>query len=230
MSERIVQRLKTQFAEKILATDAFRGDDEVTVSSSDWRAVAMFLRDDAECAMNQFVDITAVDYLERTPTLPRFDVLLMVRSTEHGHRIRVKTRCAEDDVIDSLVSVWRGADWGEREVYDMFGIRFKDHPDLRRILLYEEFVGHPLRKDYPIERTQPLVPYRRVEGTSKLPPFGPEEGQPWNRIDWIKRLQGENRQVSPAIALAQGQRRSLTDPGTAESKEGVQRATKHEGS
>lgn len=212
MSQRVVDRVSEVFGAKLLARDAFRGDDEITVASEDWKAVATFLRDDPQCHMNQFVDLTAADYPERSPELPRFDVLLMVRSMQHGHRVRLKTRCSDNDRLDSLVEVWLGANWAEREIYDMFGIRFLGHPDLRRILMYEEFEGFPLRKDYPIERTQPLVEYRQSAGIGKLPPFGPEEGQPWNRIDWLKRLKGENRQVSPAIGLNQGQRRSLSDP------------------
>ena len=77
--------------------------------------------------------------------------------------------------------------------------------------MYEEFVGHPLRKDYPIDRAQPLVPYREVEGVFKLPPFGIEEGQPFSRVRWDDRLQGGDRQVSPSIALQQEQRRALSD-------------------
>ncbi|HVZ30901.1 MAG TPA: NADH-quinone oxidoreductase subunit C, partial [Polyangiaceae bacterium] len=97
-------------------------------------------------------------------------------------------------------------------VYDMFGIRFEGHPDLRRVLLYEEFVGYPLRKDYPIDRTQPLVPYRDAGvSVAKLPPFGQDEGQPWTRINWQARLKNADRQVSPAIALQQGQRRALSE-------------------
>ncbi|MCB9666932.1 MAG: NADH-quinone oxidoreductase subunit C [Myxococcales bacterium] len=216
MSERIIARARAQFGARILSSDAFRGDDEITVASADWRSVAEFLRDDPGCAMNQFIDLTASDYPERVPMLPRFDVLVMLRSLSGGDRIRVKSRVAEGDAIDSLQDLWRGANWAEREVYDMFGIRFDGHPDLRRILLYDEFIGYPLRKDYPIDLTQPLIPYREGVGTGKLPPFGKEEGQPWNRIDWNRRLAGENRQVSPAIAVQQGQRRSLTDPGASD--------------
>jgi NADH-quinone oxidoreductase subunit C len=210
MSKKVVERLKAELKTKILETSDFRGDDAVVVAPADWRAVAELLRNDAECAMDHFVDLTAVDYPERAD-LPRFDVILMVRSMAKKHRIRVKTRIAEDESLASLITVWEGANWAEREVFDMFGIAFTGHPDLRRILMYDEFVGHPLRKDYPIAQTQPLVAYRDVPGTGKQAPFGADEGQPWSRIDWNERLHGRDLQVSPAIGVQQHQRPSLSE-------------------
>lgn len=209
MSKQVLSLLQERFGSQILAVESFRGDDEVLVVPEAWRAVALFLRDDPECAMDHFVDLTAVDYPEREPELPRFDVLVFMRSLRKNHRLRVKTRVRDGEVLDSLTSVWAGANWTEREVYDLFGVRFKGHPDLRRILLYEEFVGHPLRKDYPIQKTQPLVEYRDV-GPAKLPPFGADEGTPFSRIDWLARMQGRNLQVSPAIAVQHGQQPALS--------------------
>ncbi len=211
MAKRVVDRLRQQFGERILEHSDHRGDEQVVVAPSDWKAVATFLRDDEQTAMNQFIDLTAVDYPEREPDLPRFDVVLIVRSLEKKHRIRVKTRVGDGQPLDSLVGVWVGANWAEREVWDMFGIRFQGHPDLRRILLYEEFEGHPLRKDYPIDRPQPLVPYREVPDLEKLPPYGVEEGQPWTRVDWSQRLAGEARPVSPALSHEQGYGRMHAD-------------------
>ena len=190
MSKNVLSRLKAEFGDRILETSDFRGDDQAIIAREDWKSVAELLRNDPELAMDHFVDVTAVDYPEREPDLPRFDVLLIVRSMKHGHRVRIKTRVGEDESVASLASIWPGANWGEREVFDMFGIRFDGHPDLRRILMYEEFEGYPLRKDYPIEKTQPLVPYRDVSGIDKLPPFGPDEGQPWTRLNWVERLEG----------------------------------------
>jgi NADH-quinone oxidoreductase subunit C len=83
--------------------------------------------------------------------------------------------------IESLTELWASANWAERETWDMFGIRFIGHPDLRRILMYPEFEGHPLRKDYPAGAIQPLVEYRQVDNIDKLPPFGPEEGMSFGR-------------------------------------------------
>ena len=88
----------------------------------------------------------------------RFDVVHHLYSSRHNHRIRLRVPVATaDPVVDSLTSLWAAANWFEREVWDMFGIRFAGHPDLHRILMYEEFQGHPLRKDYPIRKRQPLV-------------------------------------------------------------------------
>jgi NADH-quinone oxidoreductase subunit C len=115
--------------------------------------------------------------------VPRFEVVLHLRSLERGHRVRIKARVGEEDgsgaEIDSLVPIWKGANWFEREAYDMFGVVFRGHPDLRRILMYPEFQGFPLRKDYPADRIQPLVPFRDVPG--KLSPFGPDEGMSFGR-------------------------------------------------
>lgn len=212
MSKRVLERLRAQFGERILETTDFRGDEVAIVAPADWVEIARFLRTDTECAMNQFTDLTAVDYPEREPEVARFDVVLAVRSVEKKQRVRLKTRVEDGASLASLITVWAGADWAEREVFDMFGIKFEGHPDLRRILMYDEFIGYPLRKDYPIDRTQPLMPYRE-EGQfmSKLPPFGQDEGQPWTRINWAARLQGRDQQVSPAIALQQGQRRALSE-------------------
>jgi NADH-quinone oxidoreductase subunit C len=104
-------------------------------------------------------DLCAVDYLAYPDREgPRFEVVYHLLSTQHLHRVRVKAGVPEVPAqIDSVVEVWPAANWLEREVFDLYGIRFRNHPDLRRLLLYEEFEGHPLRKDYPKERRQPLV-------------------------------------------------------------------------
>jgi NADH-quinone oxidoreductase subunit C len=209
MSKQVLDRLKAEFGDRIVEQSSFRGDDEALVAPADWLAAATFLRDDEACSMNQFVDITAADYPEREPELPRFDVLLMLRSLAKNQRVRLKTRVKDGEQLDSLVALWKGADWTEREVFDMFGIRFKGHPDLRRILMYDEFEGYPLRKDYPIDKTQPLVKYRQV-GPAKLAPFGAAMGQPFGRVDWQARLRGGDTQVSPAIAVQQNQRPALS--------------------
>lgn len=211
MSKKAAEALKARLGDAVLEITDFRGDDTVIVAPKDWKRAAETLKSDPELAMDHFIDLTAVDWPEREPELPRFDVLLHVRSTSKNHRIRLKTRVADGEELATVTSVWLGADWAEREVFDMFGIRFAGHPDLRRILLYPEFEGYPLRKDYPIEKAQPLVPYRDAPGTTKLPPFGVDEGQPFSRVHWPGRLAGHDHQVSPAIAVQQGEKRTLSD-------------------
>ena len=143
----MVDRLRAVLGERVLAaSDAF-GDHEISVAVGDWVEVAQLLKNDGELQMDHFIDLTAIDYPERESA--RFDLTLTLRSSETNARIRVRTQVEEGGEPGTLSSVWRGANWAEREVWDMFGIKFKDHPDMRRILLYEEFVGHPLRKDYP---------------------------------------------------------------------------------
>jgi NADH-quinone oxidoreductase subunit C len=160
VSKKVLEALKAKFGDAILETHSQFGDDTAVIAPAKWREVALFLRDDPRMAFNMFTDLCAVDYLAINAD-PRFEVVCHLRSMQHAHRIRIKARVGDEDgenaEIDSLVPVWKGADWFERETFDMNGIVFKGHPDLRRILMYPEFVGHPLRKDYPKEKRQPLV-------------------------------------------------------------------------
>ena len=118
--------------------------------------LARRLRDDL--GFDLFLDVTAVDWLGQSP---RFEVVHHFYSTAHKRRVRLKTRVHEaDPTVDSLVPLFGSAAFMERECHDMYGIVFRGNDDLRPILLYEGFVGHPLRKDYPKQREQPLVPYR----------------------------------------------------------------------
>jgi NADH-quinone oxidoreductase subunit C len=204
MSHKVLDRLQTKFGEAVLETHDQFGDDTAVIDPAQWKAVAAFLRDDSACSMDHFIDLTAVDYMGRRS--PRFEVVLHLRSSDRLHRIRIKARVdAEGDgetdtaKIDSLVDVWRGANWFERECYDMFGIEFVGHPDLRRILMYEQFRGFPLRKDYAASRTQPLVEYR-AEALDKLPPFGEREGLPFGRQTHAER--GKPRNLLAELAKA----------------------------
>lgn len=116
------------------------------------------LRGEPGLDFDVLLDLTAVDYLGRDP---RFDVVYHFLSLGHNHRLRVKIRVPESDVrVHSLTSLWKSANWMEREAWDLFGVHFDGHPDLRRILMYEEFQGHPLRKDYPFDKRQPLTEER----------------------------------------------------------------------
>ncbi len=109
--------------------------------------VMSFLRDDQNCKFQQLIDITAVDYLAREE---RFEVVYQLLSLTHNQRLRVKLAAGEETPVDSIASVYSAAGWYEREVWDMYGVFFANHPDLRRILTDYGFEGHPLRKDFPL--------------------------------------------------------------------------------
>ena len=123
----------------------------VRVTGSRLLEVMQFLYDDLRCSFEQLADLTCVDYLNFPKARDRFGVVYSLLSLSLGHRLWVK--CFVNDPnpeVPSLVGIWKGADWMEREVWDMFGVRFTGHPDLRRILTWEGFKAHPLRKDYPL--------------------------------------------------------------------------------
>jgi NADH/F420H2 dehydrogenase subunit C len=130
----------------------------LVVRAQDLVAVMRFLRDDPDLAFDMLVDATVVDY---RATEGQFHVVYLLRSLGRNVRLTVKVKVSGDDPrVPSVSGLWRSANWAEREAYDMFGIHFDGHPHLKRILMYEEFVGHPLRKDYPVDKRQPLVPER----------------------------------------------------------------------
>ena len=138
--------------------ESVRGDAVVVLDRGLLLEGLRTLRDHAETRCEMLTDLTVVDYLGR---VPRFEVVYQLTSLTWNHRLRVKVPVPEEDpVVASAVSVWQAANWAEREAYDLFGIRFAGHPDLRRILMYPEFTAHPLRKDYPVARREPLVPER----------------------------------------------------------------------
>lgn len=182
MAKILVDLITKTFPSAVLETSAQHGDETVVLKPASWHAVAKLLRDDPRASMDMLVDLTAVDYPDRDP---RFDVVAHLYSLSKGYRLRLKAKVGDPEgelaEIDTLTDLWASANWAEREAFDMFGIHFVGHPDLRRILLYPEFSGHPLRKDYPAERIQPLVPYREIPDIDKIEPFGPDEGMSFGR-------------------------------------------------
>lgn len=156
----VLSRLTGRFGPAVVETHENLGDTTAVVDRSVLDDVLRFCRDEPALGFDVLMDLTAVDYLKYPGREdgPRFEVVYHLYSVPHNHRLRVKVRVDEDDpVVPTAVPLWPIANWFEREVWDMFGIRFAGHPDLRRLLMYEEFVGHPLRKDYPINRRQPLI-------------------------------------------------------------------------
>ncbi|HYL60695.1 MAG TPA: NADH-quinone oxidoreductase subunit C [Candidatus Acidoferrales bacterium] len=152
----LLDSLKSRFGAAILNSEIAR--DEVTVFIARDQALEFFraLRDDPNLQFDFLTDVTAVDWIERKP---RFEVVYQLNSLARGHRLRVKIGVdGGDPWVHSVTGLWRSADWLEREAFDMFGIDFKGHPDLRRILMYDSFEGHPLRKDYNFQKRQPIVP------------------------------------------------------------------------
>lgn len=159
----LTKLLKAEFRDAVTDFHAHRGDETVVIERDSLESVCRFLRDDSRCSFEIMMDLTAVDRLEMNKT-PRFEMVYHFKSLTHACRLRLKVLLAEDDCkIASIYHLWKAVDWYERECYDMFGIHFQGHPDLRRILMYEEFEGHPLRKDYPIDKQQPLMELKEVE-------------------------------------------------------------------
>jgi NADH-quinone oxidoreductase subunit C len=145
------------------------GDWTIVVAAAQIVDVARHLRDGSDAAFDMCSDVTASDWPSRAE---RFDVIYCLYSTRHRRRVRVKARVAEHQPIASVTPVWPGANWLEREVFDMFGVNFTGHPDRRRILMPEDWQGHPQRKDYPLE--------------------GPGELLMENPLDWLKLRQARD--------------------------------------
>jgi NADH-quinone oxidoreductase subunit C len=158
--EELLRRLRDRFGAAIVETHEFRGDTTAVVDRAALADALRFCRDEPALGFDMLTDLTAADYLKfpGREDGPRFEVVYQLYSLAHNHRLRLKVRVDEDDaVVPTAVPLWPIANWLEREVWDMFGVRFAGHPDPRRLLMYEQFVGHALRKDYPINRRQPLI-------------------------------------------------------------------------
>jgi NADH-quinone oxidoreductase subunit C len=154
-NDEALQLLRESFPDDVVEIALPQGDATAIIQPRALRKILEFLKNDSRLLFDLLADLTAVDYAGRKP---RFDVVYHLVSLPFKRRLRIKIRLEESAAeVDSVASLWGCADWLEREVWDMFGIGFAGHPDLKRILLYEEFKGHPLRKDYPIQKRQPLI-------------------------------------------------------------------------
>ena len=172
----------------VISWDVKNGELNISVAPSNIASFVEFLRSDNRCKFSTLVDITGVDYPDRTK---RFDVVYHLLSMYQNHRIRLKVSIRESEAVYSIVGVHPSANWFEREVFDMFGILFRDHPDLRRILTDYGFQGFPLRKDFPTtgynevryDEVQKKVVYEPVSLTQEYRQF--DFMSPWEGAEYI---------------------------------------------
>lgn len=145
--QELVEYLETALREEVIRAEDAVDCPSLVVSSVSICRVLKFLRDDSNCLFKQLIDICGVDYPGREK---RFDVVYHLLSLKHNYRLRIKVRINETEIVPSSINVYSAAGWWEREAWDMYGIRFSGHPDIRRILTDYGFKGHPFRKDFPL--------------------------------------------------------------------------------
>jgi NADH-quinone oxidoreductase subunit C len=175
------------------------GELTLTIAPDRWLDVARYLRDDPAGLFISFVDLAGVDYPLREK---RFEVVLHLLSPKHNRRIRVKTAVDEDTPVPSLCEIFPAADWFEREAYDLFGILFSGHPDLRRILTDYGFDGHPLRKDFPMTGYVEV----RYDDEQKRVVYEPVRlNQEFRQFDFLSPWEGDSRYELPGDEKAKGQ-------------------------
>lgn len=149
-----VTKLKNTFPDAVVSSEEYRGDVTVVLKKEALLQVCTFLRDDSDYSFRFLADVAAVDYKDKAP---RFAVVYHLLSYEHNQRLRLKVFLEDEKPeIETVTGIWETANWHEREAYDLMGIKFLNHPDLRRILLPYHWECHPLRKDYPLEGKEEL--------------------------------------------------------------------------
>ncbi|HLG17250.1 MAG TPA: NADH-quinone oxidoreductase subunit C [Blastocatellia bacterium] len=171
IEDAFIDGLKQRFGDAITEAVATLGQQIIRVKKDSYLELCAVLHDDPETPFDMCTDLTAVHWPERTGQ--EFDVVAMLYSVSANRRLRVKVALADGEACPSITSIWSGADWMEREVFDMFGVRFEGHPDLRRILLPADWPGHPLRREYPIgyqdnEWTDRHIQYREIDYDASL--------------------------------------------------------------
>jgi NADH-quinone oxidoreductase subunit C/D len=155
--------LKDELGDRVLEIEDYRGDLAITVERKAWVEAARRLRDHPECDYKLFLDLCGVDHLDREDRPERFEVVLHLYSVSKKHHVRLKTPVPESDPkVDTITEVFRGANWFEREAWDLYGIVFEGHPNLTRLLTHESFVGHPMRKDYATAKRHVLKSSKEV--------------------------------------------------------------------
>jgi len=159
MNDIIIQKLKTEFPDSIESTTVFRNDLTIQVKREDIVKVGGFLKNDPELSFDTVIDLCGVDMYRPEG---RFEVIYNLYSLKNKKYVRLKVLVDEEDpVVDTVGTVWSGAGWHERETYDMFGIEFEGHPDLRRMYMPEEYEYYPLRKDFPTMGITDSIPLPR---------------------------------------------------------------------
>ena len=144
----LIERLKERYPGAALEVTEFRGEITAVVPRDGILEICRYLKDEPAAAFDMLTVVTGLHYLDREYD---YEVLYHLYSTTKNHRLRLKVRLKETETVDSVTSVWSGANWPEREVYDLVGVRFHGHPDLRRIIMPEDYPYHPLRKDFDVE-------------------------------------------------------------------------------
>jgi len=143
-----VAKLQEKFPTAVLAVETFRGEVTVTVPRGEILEISRFLYSDPDLRYQFLTDLCGMDFF---PQKPRFQVVYLLYSMNNNQRLRLKANVGEEESVSSVETVWKAANWLEREAFDLFGISFENHSDLRRILLWDGYEGHPLRKDFPVE-------------------------------------------------------------------------------
>jgi len=153
-----VKKLQEKFQVSILEVKTFRNEVTITVQKKDILEICKYLHSDPDLQYHMLTDLCGLDLF---PETPRFEVVYLLNSIKNNQRLRLKARVGGGESISSVESIWKVANWYEREAYDLLGITFENHPDLRRIMLWDGYEGHPLRKDFPVEGPdfdKPFVP------------------------------------------------------------------------
>lgn len=197
----LAEHLRDQLGDRLLADEVRLGELMISVKRDEIVDVLKILRDDSNCRFHQLMDICGVDYADESP---RFEIVYNLLSMTHNMRIRVKLRTDEDDPVPSVCGVFSTANWFEREVWDMYGVFFSDHPDLRRLLTDYGFEGHPLRKDFPLtgyvevryDDEQKRVVYEPVKLTQEFRNFDFES--PWEGMERVVLPGDEKAEVEEA--------------------------------
>ena len=149
VNETLIQNIKSRFSGKISGVEDMRGMVVIQAQKNNFLEIMKTLRDDPEFQFNVLMDLTAVDYLGKRDI--RFEMVYMLLSSKTLSRVRIKLAVAENEEVPTLIPLWKGANWPEREVFDLMGIRFDGHPLMERLIMPDGYIGHPLRKDFPVK-------------------------------------------------------------------------------